>query len=129
PARQGGAQHGQRSGAGQALTDCCHAEPLVTDLAGRTFLVTGATAGIGYATAQELASRGGLVYVGSRSQAKGDAAVAAIRTATDNGLVLPLSLDLADLASVRRAAQTVIDSGEPLHVLINNAGVGGVRGL
>ena len=101
----------------------------MTDLAGRTFLVTGANAGIGYATAQELASRGGRVYVGSRSQAKGDAAVAAIRTATGNDLVLPLSLDLADLASVRRAAQTVIDSGEPLHVLINNAGVGGVRGL
>ncbi len=100
----------------------------MTDLAGRAFLVTGANAGIGYATAQELASRGGRVYVGSRSQAKGEAAVTAIRAATGNDQVLQLTLDLADLASVRRAAQTVIDSGEPLHVLINNAGVGGVRG-
>ncbi len=100
----------------------------MTDLAGRAFLVTGANAGIGYATAHELASRGGRVYVGSRSQAKGEAAVTAIRAATGNDQVLPLTLDLADLASVRRAAQTVIDSGEPLHVLINNAGVGGVRG-
>jgi retinol dehydrogenase-12 len=101
----------------------------VTDLAGRTFLVTGANAGIGYATAQELASRGGRVYLGSRSKARGDAAVAAIRAATGSDLILPLSLDLADLASVRRTARTVLDSGEPLHVLINNAGVGGVRGL
>ena len=100
----------------------------MTDLAGRAFLVTGANAGIGYATAHELASRGGRVYVGSRSKAKGEAAVTAIRAATGNDQVLPLNVDLADLASVRRAAQTVIDSGEPLHVLINNAGVGGVRG-
>ncbi len=54
----------------------------MTDLAGRTFLVTGANAGIGYATALELARRGGRVHLGCRSQAKGAAAVAAITAAT-----------------------------------------------
>jgi retinol dehydrogenase 12 len=100
----------------------------VTDLAGRTFLVTGANAGIGYATAEELARRGGRVYLGARSQAKGEQAIAAIRAATGSNEVWLLSLDLSDLASVQRAAQWVLDRGEPLHVLINNAGVGGVRG-
>ena len=40
-----------------------------------------------------------------------------------------LALDLADLASVRSAAQTFVATGEPLHVLIDNAGVAGQRGL
>ena len=40
-----------------------------------------------------------------------------------------LPLDLADLASVRNCAARVPGPGEPLHVLINNAGVGGARGL
>ena len=100
----------------------------MTDLAGRTFLVTGANAGIGYATAAELARRGGRVYLGARSPDKGEQAVTAIRAATGSDQVRLLNLDLSDLACVRRAAQTILDSGEPLHVLINNAGVGGVRG-
>src|SRR5215475_11633877 len=95
---------------------------------GRTFLVTGANAGIGYATAEELARRGGRVYLGARSEVKGEQAVAAIRAATGSDQLILINLDLADLANVRRAAQTVLKSGEPLHVLINNAGVGGVRG-
>jgi retinol dehydrogenase 12 len=100
----------------------------MTDLAGRTFLVTGANAGIGYATAFELAKRGGRVHIASRSQAKGAAAVAAITAATGSDQMRLLLLDLADLASVRKAADEFLRLGEPLHVLINNAGVGGARG-
>jgi retinol dehydrogenase-12 len=100
----------------------------VTDLAGRTYLVTGANAGIGYATARELASRGGRVHLGCRSLAKGEAAVGAITAATGSDQVQLLLLDLADLASVRKAADEFLRLGEPLHVLINNAGVGGARG-
>lgn len=100
----------------------------MTDLAGRAYLVTGANAGIGFATARELASRGGRVHLGCRSPAKGEAAVAAITAATGSDRVRLLLLDLADLASVRKAADEFIRLGEPLHVLINNAGVGGARG-
>jgi retinol dehydrogenase 12 len=100
----------------------------MTDLTGRTFLVTGANAGIGYATAMELARRGGRVHLGCRSGTKGEAAVAAITAATGSDQVRLLLLDLADLASVRRAAGEVLELGEPLHVLINNAGIGGARG-
>ena len=100
----------------------------MTDLAGRTFLVTGANAGIGYATAQDLATRGGRVHLACRSPEKGRAAVAAIAAASGNDQVRFLRLDLADLSSVRQAAQEFAALGEPLHVLINNAGVGGQRG-
>ena len=100
----------------------------LTSMAGRTFLVTGANAGIGYATAQDLSARGGRVWLACRSRAKGEAAVAAISAASGSGQVRLLHLDLADLASVRQCASEFAALGEPLHVLINNAGLGGARG-
>jgi retinol dehydrogenase 12 len=99
------------------------------ELSGRTFLVTGANTGIGLNTARTLAARGGRVHVASRSPDKGKAAVAGIIAGTGNPDVSFLQLDLADLASVQASAQAFLASGEPLHVLINNAGVAGQRGL
>jgi NAD(P)-dependent dehydrogenase (short-subunit alcohol dehydrogenase family) len=96
---------------------------------GRTFLITGGNTGIGLATATELARRGGRVYVACRSESKGSHAVASIVAATGNAEVVYLPLDLADLASVRACADAFLASGQPLHVLINNAGVAGVHGL
>jgi retinol dehydrogenase 12 len=101
----------------------------MSDLAGRTFLVTGANTGIGRATAEGLARRGGRVYVASRSPEKGAAAVAAIKGLTGNDAVSLLPLDLADLDSVRACAASFLARGEPLHVLVNNAGVVRTRGL
>ncbi len=101
----------------------------MTDLAGRTFLVTGGNAGIGFATATELARRGGRVHFTSRSLDKGAAAVAAITAETGNDQVRFAQLDLNELASVRQFAADFLASGEPLDVLINNAGVAGQRGL
>jgi len=99
------------------------------ELGGRTFLVTGANTGIGKATAEGLAARGAAVYVAARSRDKGEAAVAAIRAAAGSDSVSFLALDLADLESVRACAEAFLARGEPLHVLVNNAGVGGGRGL
>ena len=96
---------------------------------GRTFLVTGGNTGIGLATATELARRGGRVYVACRSEARGSDAVAAIVAATGNAEVSYLPLDLADLASVRHCAKEFLATGQPLHVLINNAGLGGRAGV
>ena len=101
----------------------------MTDLAGRTFLVTGGNTGIGLATARGLVARGGRVHLACRSADRGQAAVAAITAATGSDQVSLLHLDLADLASVRACAQAFLALGEPLHVLINNAGIGGARGL
>jgi retinol dehydrogenase-12 len=101
----------------------------VGELSGRTFLVTGGNTGIGRATVTELARRGGRVWVASRSAAKGEAAVAGVKAATGNESVFFLPLDLADLDSVRACAAAFLAAGEPLHVLVNNAGVAGRRGL
>src|SRR6266700_3351711 len=100
----------------------------MTGPGGRNFLVTGANAGIGYATAQDLSARGGRVWLACRSRPKGEAAVAAISAASGSGQVRLLHLDLADLASVRQCASEFAALGEALHALINNAGVGGARG-
>jgi retinol dehydrogenase-12 len=99
------------------------------DLSGRTVMVTGGNTGIGLATARTLAARGARLHLACRTRQKGEAAVAAITAATGNDGVRFLQLDLADLAAVRAAAAEFLALGEPLHVLINNAGVAGRRGL
>src|SRR5215469_16118542 len=101
----------------------------VGELTGQTFLVTGANTGIGRATAADLARRGGRVYLACRSRPKGEAAAAGIAAETGSEEVAFLPLDLGDLTSVRACARGFLDRGEPLHVLINNAGVGGTPGL
>jgi retinol dehydrogenase 12 len=100
----------------------------VTDTAGRTFLITGGNTGIGRTTAVGLARDGGRVYIACRSATAGEAAVTRIRAESGSGDVWLLPLDLASLASVRACAAAFLARGEPLHVLLNNAGVGGQRG-
>jgi retinol dehydrogenase-12 len=99
------------------------------ELTGRTFLVTGANTGIGLTTARALAARGGQVTVACRSPEKGAAAVAGIISDTGNEAASFLRLDLASLSSVRTAAADFLARGEPLDVLIDNAGIAGRRGL
>jgi len=101
----------------------------MSDLAGRTFLITGANTGIGLATAKELAARGGRVLVTARTAEKAENAVAAIRSATGSKSVSYLLLDLADLDSVRACAAAFLALDEPLHVLVNNAGMAGRQGV
>ena len=96
---------------------------------GRTFLITGGNTGIGRATATALARDGGRVYIACRSAAAGTTAADAIRAAAGTQDVFLLPLDLASLASVRDCAAAFLARDEPLHVLVNNAGVGGQRGL
>jgi retinol dehydrogenase 12 len=95
----------------------------------RTYLITGGNTGIGLATATALARDGGRVYIACRSAAAGAAAVERIKAESGSAEVWLLPLDLASLDSVRACAAAFLDTGEPLHVLVNNAGVGGVRGI
>jgi retinol dehydrogenase-12 len=105
-----------------------YARVMTDPQSGRTFLVTGGNTGIGLATALELARRGGRVYIACRSRSRGEAAAASIRADTGSNAVGVLPLDLASLASVRNCAREFLALGEPLHVLINNAGVAGRQG-
>ena len=89
------------------------------DQSGRTVVVTGATSGIGLATARALAAAGTRVVLAVRDTAKGEGVAAAIA-----GDTLVRRLDLADLASIRRFAE---EWSGPIDVLINNAGVSTAR--
>ena len=98
-------------------------------LVGRVALVTGANTGIGLVTARTLAARGAHVFIACRSETKGQAAADEIREVTGNAQVEALALDLGDLTSVRNCAQAFLARDLPLHLLINNAGLAGAKGL
>ena len=93
----------------------------IPDLTGRRAVVTGATSGLGEATAVELARHGAHVVLTARDAARGGRARAAVLGAAPGASVEVAALDLADLESVRAFAA---DHGtEPLDLLVNNAGV------
>ncbi|HRC57083.1 MAG: SDR family oxidoreductase [Myxococcales bacterium] len=97
------------------------------DLESKTFLITGASSGIGRISALALAARGAHVMLACRSRDKTAAVLEEI--GARGGKASYLALDLADLSSVRACAAQVIDEGTPLAGLINNAGLAGARGL
>ena len=98
-------------------------------LAGRVALITGANTGIGKVTATTLAQQGAQVFIACRPGPRSDAALADIRSASPGASVELLPLDLGDLASVRACAKAFLARGLPLHLLINNAGVAGAKGM
>jgi NAD(P)-dependent dehydrogenase (short-subunit alcohol dehydrogenase family) len=94
----------------------------IPDLTGTRALVTGVTGGLGQHTALELARHGAEVVLAARSQDKLEAVAGTIRRQLPQASLVPLVVDLADLASVRRAAAEAATYG-PIDLLVNNAGV------
>ena len=94
----------------------------IPPLQGRTALVTGANSGLGLETARALAAQGATVLLACRSRAKAEQTRAQLAAEGLAGLE-PLELNLADLASVGRAAAQVTAQANGLDLLINNAGV------
>lgn len=90
--------------------------------AGRTFVVTGGNAGIGYFTAEQLASAGARVILASRSAERAERAIASIAERLPEASLQSVSLDLSSLASVAGAAERLRELG-PIDGLINNAGL------
>ena len=100
------------------------------DLSDKTILVTGANSGLGFETARVLALRGAHVLVAARNLDKATEAANGLE-----GNVTPVACELTDFESVVDCAAVVEKSGNPLDVLICNAGIMGnserqtVRGL
>jgi NAD(P)-dependent dehydrogenase (short-subunit alcohol dehydrogenase family) len=93
------------------------------DLTGRTALVTGSTAGIGRAIAAGLARQGALVWVNGRTQARVDAAIAAIRAEQPAARLAGIAAD----AETAEGTAAVVAAVPAVDVLVNN--VGGIAGV
>ena len=93
------------------------------DLSGKVALVTGATSGIGQATAIGLAADGAHVLVAGRDERRGRDVVERIRR--DGGKADFLAASLTDAASARDLASHAESAGGRVDILVNNAGIGG----
>jgi NAD(P)-dependent dehydrogenase (short-subunit alcohol dehydrogenase family) len=94
---------------------------LDVDLSGRVCLVTGASSGIGLATAAELAHCGARVHLLCRSRERGASAQGAIVAAAGDASVVVDVVDLSDLESIRTFVDRLAE--EHVDVLVHNAGV------
>jgi NAD(P)-dependent dehydrogenase (short-subunit alcohol dehydrogenase family) len=94
-------------------------------LTGKRILVTGVSAGIGVETARSLAAHGAQVVGAARDLNKAKTASEPVRkdAATNGGSFELVELDLANLKSVRACSDRLLAKGEPLDVVIANAGV------
>jgi len=89
---------------------------------GKNCLITGATSGIGKATAMELAARGANIIIVGRSVEKCESTLAEIEAKTSNANLDYLVADLSDFNSVKNLAKNFTNKYSKLSVLINNAG-------
>jgi NAD(P)-dependent dehydrogenase (short-subunit alcohol dehydrogenase family) len=90
---------------------------------GKTCMITGASSGIGRATALELARSGATLVLVCRDRTRGEATVAEIAEQTANREVTLLLADLGVQREIRRLADEFLATDRPLHVLVNNAGI------
>ena len=94
----------------------------IPDQTGRVALVTGASNGIGLATALELARHGAHVIVGARDPQRGAKALDRIRAEVPRASLELQLADLGDLDDVKRMAARVVAAHSNIDLLINNAG-------
>ncbi|KAK4428368.1 Dehydrogenase/reductase SDR family member 12 [Sesamum alatum] len=98
-------------------------EDMQVQLEGKNCVVTGANSGIGYATAEGLASRGATVYMVCRNKERGEAALSDIQSATGSKTVYLEICDISSISDVKSFAARFSSKDVPVHVLVNNAGV------
>ncbi|MCG8311598.1 MAG: SDR family oxidoreductase [Pseudomonadales bacterium] len=91
-------------------------------------IVTGANSGIGFETAKALIFQGYRVFFACRSEEKTNQAIQKMEQRS-SGAAEYLHLDLGDLDSVKRCAESFLEKDLPLHLLICNAGLAGQKGM
>ncbi|KIX07083.1 uncharacterized protein Z518_05060 [Rhinocladiella mackenziei CBS 650.93] len=109
-----------------ALDNVHHFDPdkHIPNLAGRVIVVTGGNSGVGKETVLQLAKHSPrCIYLAARTKAKYDDAMKDIAAAAPDANVKYVELDLASLASVKKAADQVLDETDRLDILVNNAGI------
>lgn len=90
---------------------------------GKVFVITGATSGMGFTCAENIAKKGGHVIIASRNKQRCDRASAMIRETGARGKVEAMQVDLTSFRSVVNFAEAFKKKNLPLHVLVENAGV------
>ncbi|KAF9233605.1 hypothetical protein BU15DRAFT_53650 [Melanogaster broomeanus] len=94
----------------------------IPDMTGKVVLVTGSTAGIGKETSRVLLTKNAKVWITARDTSKGEATLRELKSNTGKDAHL-LLLDLANLKSIKAAAEEFLSKETQLNVLFNNAGV------
>jgi NAD(P)-dependent dehydrogenase (short-subunit alcohol dehydrogenase family) len=94
----------------------------MSDMTGRTVVITGATTGIGKESARQLLRKGAEVVIVARDEAKIAATTAELSAAIPNARLSHVRCDFASLASVRAAGARLVNEHPAIHVLLNNAG-------
>ncbi len=93
------------------------------DLQGKVYIVTGANAGLGFETTRYLAAANATVVMACRTPGKAQAAADQLRKELPHARLEQVQIDLADYASVRRAAAEILQRFKKIDCLVNNAGL------
>jgi NAD(P)-dependent dehydrogenase (short-subunit alcohol dehydrogenase family) len=97
----------------------------MTSFKGKVAIVTGATSGIGRATAQALAKEGAQVVIAGRRTSLGEELTAELRALGHEAMFV--SLDVRDPQSIARMVERTVRHYGRLDIAVNNAGIGGAR--
>ena len=95
------------------------------DQSGKTFIITGASSGVGEQLAYILYKHNAKIYIAARSEEKSRQAIERVKTRVPHsgGQMIYLHLDLNDLTTIKRSADEFLSQNDRLDVLWNNAGV------
>ncbi|MDP5070203.1 MAG: SDR family NAD(P)-dependent oxidoreductase [Congregibacter sp.] len=99
-----------------------HFKPMSASLKGKRMIVTGASSGLGLATARALAQRGAELILVMRNPTRAEAVVRDLQAETGNTAIRYELADLSLMADVDALAQRLLQAAQPIDVLVNNAG-------